>query len=142
MAPARGNFKVRALKALEINSMELYAIHRHYNVIDGRPASHFSGKQKFPANNRFGRIEGSINQPWEEYLQTDKSGLIYIDAEIQPSLLQKQMLTQEQPLILTCFGGTGGATNYFMFYINGYRNLRLHDAGIRHWNTLQLPLVQ
>jgi hypothetical protein len=41
MAPARGNFKVRALKALEINSMELYAIHRHYNVIDGRPARSF-----------------------------------------------------------------------------------------------------
>jgi len=136
-----GNFRARSLGALEITTSELYAIQGFYNIIDGRPTSHFNGQKKFPANTRYGRLSGSLNQPWEEYLQTGENGLIFIDTGYQPSLLKTQMITPQQPLILTCFGGTGGATNYAMFYINGYRNLRLHDAGLRRWNELNLPLT-
>jgi len=136
----KGNFKARPIKALEISTNELYAIHNAYNVVDARPHNYFLGLGKFPSNTRYGRIAGSINQPWSDLLITDKSGLIYIDTSKKVPLLKAKILTKNQPILLTCFGGTGAAIDYFMFYVNGYKNLRLHDEGLRRWNSQNYPL--
>ena len=136
----RGNFKAKPIKALEISTNELYGIHRVYNVIDARPHEYFLGLDKFPSNTRYGRIANSISQPWSDFLITDKNGLIYIDTEKSVPLLKAKVLTKNQPILLTCFGGTGAAMDYFMFYVNGYQNLRVHDEGLRRWNSLSYPL--
>lgn len=135
-----GNFRARPLKSLEITTNELYAIHNSYNVIDARPHEYFLGLGKFPSNTRFGHIRGSISQPWGDYLTTDKKGLLYIDISKKVPILKAKIFTKEQPLLITCFGGTGAAIDYFMFYVNGYQNIRLHDEGIRRWNSLGYPL--
>ncbi len=137
-----GNFISRALTSLELATDELYAIRNHYTVIDGRPASHFAGETKFPANTRYGRIPGSLSQPWESYLQRDDQGRLYVDMYLLPPILEHGMIDKQQPLLLTCFGGTGAAVNYAFFYSHGYRNMRLHDAGLRRWNERRLPLVR
>ena len=136
----KGNFKAKPLKALEISTNELYAIHNAYNVVDARPHNYFLGLGKFPSNTRYGRIAGSISQPWSDFLITDKSGLIYIDISKKVPLLKAGILTKDQPILITCFGGTGAAIDYFMFYANGYQNLRVHDEGLRRWNSQNFPL--
>ena len=57
-----------------------------------------------------------------------------------PPLLKNGMISKNEPLLLICFGGTGAAINYTLFYNQGYRNMRLYDAGIRRWNARFLPL--
>ena len=136
----QGNFKAKPIKALEISTNELYAIHSAYNVIDARPHNYFLGLGKFPSNTRYGRIANSISQPWSDFLITDKNGLIYIDTSKSVPLLKAKILTKNQPILLTCFGGTGAAMDYFMFYTNGYQNLRVHDEGLRRWNSQNYPL--
>jgi thiosulfate/3-mercaptopyruvate sulfurtransferase len=136
----KGNFKARPIKALEISTNELYAIHNAYNVVDARPHNYFLGLGKFPSNTRYGRIANSISQQWSDFLITDKNGLIYIDTSKKVPLLKAKVLTKNQPILLTCFGGTGASIDYFMFYINGYKNLRVHDEGLRRWNSQNYPL--
>jgi len=105
-----------------------------------RPHNYFLGLGKFPSNTRYGRIANSINQQWSDFLITDKNGLIYIDTSRKIPLLKAKVLTKNQPILLTCFGGTGASIDYFMFYINGYKNLRVHDEGLRRWNSQNYPL--
>ncbi len=135
-----GNFVARTLPALAISTDELYAVHENYTTIDGRPAANFAGRDKFPSNTRYGRIPGSISQPWQDYLRKDRNGRLFIDATLTPPLLKKGMISKNEPLLLTCFGGTGATINYVLFYNKGYRNMRLHDAGLRRWNARFLPL--
>ncbi len=137
-----GTFVARPLPALAISTDELFAISDKYTVIDGRPAAYFAGQGKFPSNTRYGRVPGSINQPWADYLGKDKDGRIYINATMTPDLLKKGMISKNEPLLLTCFGGTGAAITYVVFYNQGYRNMRFHDAGLRRWNARLLPLVR
>ena len=137
----KGNFKAKPIKALEISTNELYAIRNAYNVVDARPHSYFIGLGKFPSNTRYGRIANSISQPWADFLLKDKDGLFYIDVTKGVPLLKSKILTKEQPILITCFGGTGAAIDYFMFYASGYQNLRVHDEGLRRWNSQHYPLA-
>jgi len=140
--PQLGTFVARPLPALEISTDELYAIRSNYTVIDGRPKANFQGRDKFPANTRFGRIPGTLNQPWMDYIQYDAQGRIFIDMKQVPSILQGGMIAPGEALLMTCFGGTGAAINYVFFYNLGYRNMRLDDAGMRRWNARALPLIR
>ncbi|VAW98419.1 hypothetical protein MNBD_GAMMA21-797 [hydrothermal vent metagenome] len=135
-----GDFIARPLLALEIKTDELNEIRKHYLLVDGRPASHFKGLTKFEANPLFGRIPGSVNQPWQNYMRKTKEGRHYATAPKIPKLLQQMKINPEQPILLTCLGGTGSAFNYAMFYAAGFQNLRVHDAGLRRWNTQKRPL--
>ena len=135
-----GNFVARPLLALEIGTDELNRIRENYLLVDGRPASHFAGRTRFPANPRYGRIPGSVNQPWQDYMRRGKDGHWYAEAPEVPPLLATLGVDRDTPILLTCLGGTGAAFNYAMFYAAGYHNLRLHDAGLRRWNVRRLPL--
>ena len=66
-----GDFVARPLPALELSTTELNRIRGFYLLVDGRPATHFEGVKKFPANTRYGRIPGSVNQPWMDYVRKD-----------------------------------------------------------------------
>jgi len=135
-----GNFAARALLALEISTDELNKTRENFLLVDGRPASHFKGLTKFPANPRYGRIPGSVNQPWQDYMRKSDEGRLYAKAPIVPRLLSGLKVDPDQPILLTCLGGTGSAFNYAMFYAAGFNNLRVHDAGLRRWNYQKLPL--
>lgn len=136
-----GDFVARPLPALEISTEELDAIRDHYPVIDGRPATHFTGEDKFPANPRHGRIPDTISQPWADFLRTSEDGTIYTErTDLEPFFVQHD-IDPSTPMLITCLGGTGAAIDYAMFYSLGYRNMRVHDAGLREWNVRELPLI-
>lgn len=135
-----GDFVARPLLALEIKTDELNKIRKHYLLVDGRPATHFQGLTKFAANPRYGRIPGSLNQPWQNYMRKEKNGHWYAKAPKIPKLLKRLNIDPNRAILLTCLGGTGSAFNYAMFYAAGYRNLRVDDAALRRWNTRRLPL--
>lgn len=135
-----GNFSARPLLALEISTNELSKIHEYYLLVDGRPESHFKGLTKFQANSRYGRIPGSVNQPWQDYMRKDADGRWYAKAPELPRFLKRMKIDPLRPILLTCLGGTGAAFNYAMFYMAGFHNLRVHDAGLRRWNLRHLPL--
>ncbi|WP_456393358.1 sulfurtransferase [Nitratifractor sp.] len=138
----KGAFVARPLRALEISTAEIHAIRSFYTVIDGRPATHYQGEEKFPANTRYGRIPGSLSQPWGDYIRNDAKGRLFVDYSRLPPLLRHHTIDPKEPLILTCFGGTGASVDYVLFIHYGYRNIRLHDEGIRKYNAWHLPLVR
>ncbi len=135
-----GDFVARPIPALEISTDELNKIRQYYLLVDGRPESHFAGLTKFPANPRYGRIPGSVNQPWQDYIRRTDDGRYYAKQPKIPRLLARLKLDPSAPILLTCLGGTGAAFNYAVFYAAGYHNMRLDDAGLRRWNTRRLPL--
>ncbi|HED19150.1 MAG TPA: sulfurtransferase [Gammaproteobacteria bacterium] len=135
-----GSFVARSLLALEISTDELNKIREYYLLVDGRPESHFKGLTKFQANPRYGRIPGSVNQPWQDYMRKAVDGRFYASAPKVPRLLARLKIDPRRPILLTCLGGTGSAFNYAMFYAAGFHNLRVDDAGLRRWNTRRLPL--
>ncbi len=136
-----GDFVAHPLPALEISLQELNEVRSHYLLVDGRFASHFAGRTKFPANPLYGRIPGSINFSWQErYVRKAADGRLYAK---RPKLSELQEVLGDQrdrPILLICLGGTGAAVNYTMFYTAGYKNIRLNDAGFRGWNRRGLPL--
>lgn len=136
-----GTFIARPQEALVISTAELAATHKDYTVIDGRPASHFRGAEKFPANTKYGRIPGSVSQPWPDYMRVDDDGLEYMVTG-KPAFLNTNTQDPERPWLLTCFGGTGAAMNFVLFSHYGITNMRLHDAGLREWNARDLSLVK
>lgn len=135
-----GDFVARSLLALEISTDELNEIREYYLLVDGRPESHFAGLTRFPANPRYGRIPGSVNQPWQDYIRRTDDGRYYAKQPKIPRLLARLKLDPSAPILLTCLGGTGSAFNYGVFYAAGYHNMRVDDAGLRRWNTRRLPL--
>ncbi len=138
-----GNFNARPIKALEIGTRELNKIRKNYLLVDGRPRTHYQGLTKFDANPRYGRIPGAVSQPWQDYMRKDeKSGLVYAETPKIPAMLARKRVDADTPILLTCLGGTGSAFNYLMFYQAGYHNLRVHDAAMRRWNILKLPLIK
>ncbi len=137
----KGDFVARPLLALEVGTDELARIREAYLLVDGRPAAHFAGRSKFAANPKEGRIPGSVNQPWRDYVRRSREGRWYVVPPDVPPLLRRLGISPGQPILLTCLGGTGAAFNYAVFYAAGYHNLRVHDAGLRRWNLRNLPLV-
>lgn len=136
-----GTFKPRVQERLQFLTDEALALYQSVPVVDGRPASHFSGADKFPANTRFGRIPGSLNQSWGDYIAKDMDGRIYMTSSL-PVLLKGTSLQPDQEILLTCFGGTGAAMNFVLFYHHGFKRLRVHDDGILRWNLRNLPLAR
>lgn len=136
-----GAFTPRPDPRAVVGTDEMLAVYKTATVVDGRPAAHFAGTDKFPANTRYGRIPGSINQPWPDYIGKDMDGRLYMTSTM-PALLKSGALAKDRELLLTCFGGTGAAMNFVLFRHYGYTNLRLHDAGIRRWNVRNFPLVK
>ncbi len=136
------SFIVHPIPSLEIETKELDNIRQYYLLVDGRPKTHFSGVTKFDSNTKYGHIPESANQPWSDYVNKDKNGRFYVITPPIPPLMKQLKINPKQAILLTCLGGTGAAFNYTIFYLTGYQNLRLHDAGFRRWNQLQLPLIK
>ncbi|MFV2059987.1 MAG: sulfurtransferase [Gammaproteobacteria bacterium] len=137
-----GQFTAHPLPALEISTQELNTIRKHFILVDGRPKTHFNGTDKFSANPKYGRIPGSISQPWSDYINKDSDKRLYVKTPDLAPIFKHNKIDSKQMLLLTCLGGTGAAFNYVIFYIGGHHNMRLDDAGLRRWNTLELPLIK
>ena len=136
-----GTFTARPDAGVLLTTDQLYAAYKTATVIDGRPATHFAGTDKFPANTKYGRVPGSISQPWPDYIAKDMDGRLYMTSSL-PALLKSGAIPKDRELLLTCFGGTGAAMNFVLFRHYGYTHLKVHDAGIRQWNLRNLPLIK
>ncbi len=140
-APSQGNFVARHRPELEMGVETLHTLYRDHPVIDGRPRNFWLGFGKFDANIKFGRIPGSLNQPWENFLKTDKDGLIHADANQPIELLAKHPLDKNKLVLVTCFGAGGAAIDYAFFKAAGFKQLRMDDEGYKRWNLHDYPLV-
>lgn len=136
-----GTFTARPDDGAAVSTDELLAVHGTATVVDARPASHYAGTEKFPANTKYGRIPGTLSQPWPDNIATDMDGRLFMTAGA-PKLVKAGALPKDRPLYVTCFGGTGAAIAFMLLRHHGYTALRLHDAGIRRWNVRGYPLVK
>lgn len=140
-AVSPGTFTAQVRKDRHLTTDDLLARYQTATLVDARPATHFAGTTKFPANSKYGRIAGSISQPWPENIVTDMEGRLFM-ASSPPRLVNGGTLNKDQEILITCFGGTGAALAYVLLTQYGYTNLRVHDAGLRRWNVRDLPLVK
>jgi thiosulfate/3-mercaptopyruvate sulfurtransferase len=140
VVPEPGGFTARPRPALEMGVDDLHALYRDHPVVDGRPHDYWLGRDKFPANIKYGRIPGSLSQPWESFLKQDDKGLTYADASLPIELLAEHALDKNALILLTCFGAAGAAINYAYFKAAGFDNLRLDDEGYKRWNLRDYPL--
>lgn len=137
----QGDFTASHRPELEMNVETLHALHRDHPVVDGRPRDYWLGLGKFEANIKFGRIPGSLSQPWESFLRVDDAGLTYADASLPIGLLEQHPLDKKELVLLTCFGAAGAAIVYVYFKAAGFEKLRVDDEGYLRWNLRNYPLV-
>lgn len=135
-----GGFTAHPRAELEMGVDELHRLYRDHPVVDGRPHDHWLGRKKYDANIDYGRIPGSLSQPWESFLKADDDGLTYADADMPIALLETHPLDKKALVLLTCFGATGAAIDYAYFKAAGFEQLRLDDEGYKRWNLRHYPL--
>ncbi len=100
-------------------------------LIDARPASFFSGKEKHPAAKAYGHIPGAINidsavfyDPASNRLKP-KAELARIGATIQPG-----------PVVSYCNTGHWAATDWFVLSeVLGRGNVRLYAGSMVDWSS-------
>jgi len=111
-------------------------------IIDGRPAEHYFGVQKFPAAKSYGHVPCSVPLPWEWWVKRDEeTGKLYIEfPEYVNEFLRNQGISPQDEVLLFCFGGTGAAFVYMIMDMHGYSGMRVYDASKREWEALGLPL--
>jgi len=140
VTPEPGRFTARPRPELEVGVDELSRLYRDHPVVDGRPHDYWLGRSKYDANIKYGRIPGSLSQPWESFLKVDDNGLTYADASLPIGLLETHPLDKQELVPLTCFGATGAAIDYAYFKAAGFEKLRLDDEGYKRWNLRGYPL--
>lgn len=138
--PEPGRFTARHRPELEMGVVELHELYREHPVVDGRPHDYWLGRDKYDANIRYGRIPGSLNQPWESFLREDADGRTYADAGLPIDLLDAHPLDRDERVLLICFGAAGAAINYAYFKAAGFGKLRMDDEGYKRWNLRGYPL--
>jgi len=141
VVPEAGNFTAHHRPALEMDVETLHDLYLKHPVVDGRPHNYWLGYGKFDANIKYGRIPGSFNQPWEEFLKTDADGLTYADASLPIGLLARHPLDKNKTVLVTCFGAAGSAMVYAYLKAAGFKHLRMDDEGYKRWNLHDYPLV-
>lgn len=135
-----GDFVVHYRPELEMGVEVMHSLYRDHPVVDGRPHDYWLGLGKFGANIKFGRIPGSLSQPWEDFLKTDAAGLLYADASLPIRVLASYPLAKTELVLLTCFGATGASMVYAYFKAAGFQKLRVDDEGYKRWNLRDYPL--
>ncbi|UHD17605.1 rhodanese-like domain-containing protein [Thiocapsa bogorovii] len=140
MIPEPGLFTVHPRPELEIGVGELSRLYRDHPVVDGRPHDYWLGRSKYDANIKYGRIPGSLSQPWESLLKANVDGLTYVDASLPIGLLETHPRAKKELVLLTCFGATGAAIDYTYFKAAGFEKLRLDEEGYKRWNLRDYPL--
>jgi len=138
--PTPGDFTARHRPKLEMGVDVLHSLYRNHPVVDGRPHAYWLGSDKYDANIKYGRVPGSLSQPWESFLKRDADGLTYADAAVPIGLLEQHPLDKQALVLLTCFGAGGAAIDYAFFKAAGFERLRLDDEGYKRWNLRDYPL--
>ncbi len=138
--PTPGDFTARHRAELEMGVDSLHTLYRDHPVVDGRPHDYWLGSGKYDANIKYGRVPGSLSQPWESFLRQDADSLTYADAGLPIALLEQHPLDKKDLILLTCFGAGGAAINYAFFKAAGFEQLRLDDEGYKRWNLRDYPL--
>ncbi len=138
----RGNFRASYDPRREIDARYLLRSIGKKPIIDGRPAGHYFGISKFPSAKKYGHVPCSVPLPWEWWVRRDEeTGKLYIDfPQYLSEFLKNQGISEEEEVLLFCFGGTGAAFLYMVMDIHGYRGMRVYDASKREWEALDLPL--
>ena len=80
---------------------------------------------------RKGRIPGSLNIPFHNFLLSDNDKLITPEQARQ--LLSQQNITKDKEIIHYCGGGIAATLNFFVLYQLGYMQMALYDHSMSEW---------
>ena len=110
-------------------------------LIDGRPASQYSGKGKHSKATRFGRIPGAVNLDQATFYD-DTAGRLKDAATIE-SLVPDSLADKSVEMVSYCNTGHWAATNWFVLHeLLGYENVSLYDDSMVGWSQDEsLPMA-
>jgi len=139
---SEGSFRASYDPRKEIDARYLLENVGRKPIIDGRPVEHYFGISKFPAAKKYGHVPCSVPLPWEWWIRKDEeTGKLYLEfPRYVAEFLRNQGISEDEEVLLFCFGGTGAAFLYMVMDILGYRGMRVYDASKREWEALDLPL--
>ncbi len=103
-----------------------------YLIVDTRPKAYFQGKEKSKYAKSKGRIKGSINIPYTEFL-TEK-GMLKSDAHLRRVLLNAG-ITGRKPVIASCETGFSASMLYFVLR-NANVECKLYSGSWVEWSYL------
>jgi thiosulfate/3-mercaptopyruvate sulfurtransferase len=99
-------------------------------LVDSRPMGVYQGQFH---RSKPGHIPGSINVPWDTFMDIDNPRLLLPDDEIQ-ALLEEYEITPDKTIV--CFCGTGRkATNQFLLFkwYLGFPDVRIFEGSFTEW---------
>ncbi|SDU04733.1 sulfurtransferase [Stappia sp. ES.058] len=110
-------------------------------LVDGRPASQFSGKEKHSKATRFGRIPDAVGLDQAVFYDEEK-GRLKDRSEIA-GLVSPELADRSVEMVSYCNTGHWAATNWFVLHeVLGYENVSLYDESMVGWSQDEsLPMA-
>jgi thiosulfate/3-mercaptopyruvate sulfurtransferase len=104
---------------------------RGATLLDGRPASFFSGKEKAPAAKAYGHIPGAINVDSMSFYNAKTNRL-----RVRPQLASIAHTVPDGPVLSYCNTGHWAATNWFVLSeLLGRKDVKLYDGSMVEWTA-------
>ncbi len=105
---------------------------RNATLIDARPASFFSGKEKAPKIAAYGHIPGAVDVDSADFYDEQTNRLKPVE---QLKAIAKRIPNNE-PAVSYCNTGHWAATDWFVLHeLLGYQNVRLYDGSMGDWTA-------
>ena len=100
-------------------------------LIDARPASFYTGKEKVPASQAYGHIPGALNLDSAEFYD-DKTNRLKPKAELAAAAVH----LPNGPSVAYCNTGHWAATDWFVLHeLLGRSNARLYAGSMVEWTS-------
>ena len=120
-------------KSIVAEAPEVESVAQSHNatLIDARPASYFTGKEKAPASQAYGHIPGAISLDTAEYYDA-KTNRLRPKAELA-AVADK---LPDGPAVTYCNTGHWASTEWFVLHeILGHSNARLYAGSMVEWTA-------
>jgi thiosulfate/3-mercaptopyruvate sulfurtransferase len=100
-------------------------------LIDARPASFYTGKEKAPASQAYGHIPGALNLDSAEFYNSKTNRL---KPKVELALVAAHL--PNGPAVTYCNTGHWAATDWFVLHeVLGRDNVRLYDGSMVEWTA-------
>lgn len=143
--PAAGRFTARHDARLVCSRAEMQAnpAAGGAQVIDNRSAGRFAGRDPEPRPvKRQGHIPGSVNIPFDRFVDAERCGAWRDAAELRAVFAQAG-LDLARPIVASCGSGVTAATTAFAAFLLGCESVAVYDGSWAEWgNRDDTPVAQ